>query len=55
MGTSERRLTSFKSTIYYHTSNPKWQERFSIVLPPSMYELGHIFIIVRTCSANSCM
>lgn len=52
-GISESMTSSFKSTILYHTGNPRWHECISILIPPAIYEQCHLYFTVRTCSSSS--
>ena len=53
MGTSDTMESQYRTSILYHTSNPKWNEPISLLIPPSIFENCHLYFTVRLCSAGS--
>ena len=46
-------LSSYESTVYYHTATPRWCETIRLDLPVDIFEKLHVFFAFRHCSSNN--
>ncbi|KAJ3014802.1 hypothetical protein HKX48_004930 [Thoreauomyces humboldtii] len=51
-GTGQAGSGALDSLVYYHTTNPRWNETMRIDLQPDVFKKAHIFFSFRHCSSS---
>ena len=52
IGSGEPGLTTYCSTVYYHSNTPHWNETVKVEIPIESFERAHLRFYFRHCSSH---